>query len=80
MYPAGYPRSSFVLTKKHTHYIIAETPCQKSPLEQKKENKPFRFGPQPPGYLAAQTATRLSLLPSGPDEVHGTILRKTWTL
>lgn len=31
MYPDGYPRSSFVLTKKHFHYTIDKIPCQKSP-------------------------------------------------
>lgn len=31
MYPAGYPRSSFVLTKKHIYYIIAGMPCQNFP-------------------------------------------------
>ena len=40
----------------------------------------FNVGPQPPGTLAAQAAIHLSLLPSGPDEVHETALRKTQAL
>jgi len=37
-------------------------------------------GPQYPGTLTAQAAVHLSLLPSGPDEVHETALRKTQVL
>ncbi len=39
----------------------------------------FNVGPRPPatGTLAAHVRTHLSLLPSGPDEVHELPLRKT---
>ena len=40
----------------------------------------FNIGPQPPGYLTAQITIHLSLLPSGPDEVHEAALRETKTL
>jgi len=40
----------------------------------------FHVGPQSPGTLTAHGATLLSLLPSGPDEVRGTPLRKTKAL
>ena len=40
----------------------------------------FNVGPQPPGYLTAHEAIHLPLLPSGPDGVHETPLRKTKAL
>ena len=40
----------------------------------------FHVESQFPGDLAAHEALRLSLLPSGPDEVHRTPLRKTQAL
>ena len=77
--PSGIRRSMLLFPRLPAGRSIKKL-LRKAETPHSSKTSLFHLGAQIPGALAAHEAVRLPLLPSGPDGVHETPLRKTKAL